>query len=162
MLATLGQFESIWGLSLTETLLVLALILVIVDLFLATDFPTYLAYVLVSIVCARQIEAHLLYRILLGLVCWFALIAFHYFIWKRVLQHLVNRVIAPDRIKFGGDGLIDGEGKIRDIDGNLMVEIRGDVWPFACEKNVSDGDRVKIMGRKGGLLIVHPKKPSKE
>lgn len=146
--------ESLWGLSLNETLIVVAVILMVIDCFLPTDIPTHLAYVIFSFVIARFFHVHFLYRILIGIVAWFATLAFHYLFWKSVLHSIANKFIAPDRCRTGVEGLIGATGEVKTIEDKNMVVIHGDLWPYTSPETVEAGDAVEVKGVNNGVLEV--------
>lgn len=150
----MNEFISWWGLSLNETLLIVALILVVVDFFLATDIPTHIAYVLVAFVVTMQIPAHLLYQILGGLVTWFVLVTFHYLVWRNVLKTVSNRFVAPDRHKLAAERAVGADGEIKDVEGKKMVSIEGDLWPIDGGDDLEPGTKVKVVAQESGAVRV--------
>jgi len=147
----------LWGLSLNQTVILVAIILVLIDIFVPSEIPTHIAYTLLSALVALNVEAHALVRIIVALLTWFSLVAFHYFIWRTFIQKLVNQVIAPDRFKGGAEGLVGTGGVIRVIEGNVMVSVSGDLWPCYGTGDWVDGEPVTIISEKGGELEVGKK-----
>ena len=143
-----------WGLPLDETLLVVALILVVVDFFLTTDIPTHVAYVLVATVVARHIPAHVLYQVLGGLGAWFALVTFHYLVWRNILQAFSNRFVAPDRHHLAAERVVGAHGEIKIVEGKTMVSIEGDLWPVEDSPAIETGTMVRIVSQKDGAVRV--------
>ena len=154
LLLVAADFFDEWGLSLNETLVIVAILLIIADFFLSSDVLTHVAYVLFCVVFARLLPVHILYQVLFGVIAWFGLVAFHYTIWKSLLHRFANRVIAPDKIKTGAEGLVGQSGKIKDIEGTMMAEINGDLWNFRCDTRVEPGDTVHVASIDKGVLIV--------
>jgi membrane protein implicated in regulation of membrane protease activity len=148
------MLTDLWGLSLNQTVILIAIILVLLDIFVPSEIPTHIAYVLVSGLLAINIDAHALVRIIIALLTWFSLVAFHYFIWRSFVQKLVNQVIAPDRFKGGAEGVIGAVGVIRVIEGNVMARVSGDLWPCFCSEDWVDGESVKVVCEKDGVLEV--------
>lgn len=144
----------VWGLSLNQTVVIVVAILVVVDFFIPTDLPTHIGYVLLCVLVAVNVDAHILVKLLCALLAWFVFVAFHYWIWRGFAQRVVDRFIAPDRIKTGGDGLVGEKGEIRDLDGVIMVRVRGDLWSCSGVEKLQGGDIVNIVGNKGGVLDV--------
>lgn len=144
----------LWGLSLNQTVILIAIILVLLDIFIPSEIPTHIAYVLVSGLVALNVDSHALVRIIVALLAWFSLVAFHYFIWRSFVQRLVNQVIAPDRFKGGAEGIIGAVGIIRVIEGNVMVRVSGDLWPCSCFGDSVDGESVTVVSEKDGALEV--------
>lgn len=143
-----------WGLSLNQTVFLLAAILIVVDFFIPNDVSTHIAYVILCGLLAINIDAHILVKILCALLAWFALIAFHYFFWKTIIQKIVNTIVAPDRFRPGADGLIGSKGIIKIVDGNVMVKVKGDLWPCIDADSIADGTPVEVTSQKNGELKV--------
>lgn len=142
-----------WGLSFEHTLLVLALLLMLTDVFFQSDVPTHIAYVLVAFVVAISFDVHFLWQAVIGVLAWFALVGFHYLLWRKVLTRLSDR-FAPDRYRSGPSALVGQEGRVKDIDGRKMVSLHGDLWRFTCAEDPPDGARVRVTGERDGELVV--------
>ena len=143
-----------WGLSFPMTLILIAVILAIVDFFILSDVPTLIAYALVCIAVGWQADAHILYRVIIGLLAWFALVGFHYAVWKRVPIAFANRVIAPDRYKEGAAGLVGSTARVKVVEGKTLICVKDDLWPFECNETLADGDAVEIIAQQNGVLTV--------
>ena len=143
-----------WGLTLNETLFILAVILIVADFFWQTDIPTHIAYIILSVLIAINIPFHFMYKILIGLLAWFAIVGFHYLFWRQFIQTIINKFIAPDKYKDGADGLVDMIGEIREIEQQKMVMVKGDLWPIDPTENVRAGEKVKVVKVKNGILTV--------
>lgn len=148
------MLTELWGLSLNQTVLLVAAILVVVDFFIPTDVPTHIAYVLLCALVAINVDAHILVRILCALLAWFALVAFHYLFWRATVQKVVNNIIAPDRFQSGADGVVGSLGTIRIVDGITMVRVKGDLWPCHGADALADGASVKVVSQTDGELEV--------
>ena len=143
-----------WGLTLNETLFILAIILIIADFFIATDIPTHIAYIILSVLIAINIPFHFMYKILIGLLAWFAIVGFHYLFWRRFIQTIINKFIAPDKYKDGADGLVDMVGEIKEVEQQKMVMVKGDLWPIDSTEDVRAGEKVKVVKVENGILTV--------
>jgi len=60
---------------------------------------------------------NLLYQILFGILIWFALVVFHYLVWRKVLEKINDKFIAPSKHVGGLEGFIGQEGIIKEIEG---------------------------------------------
>jgi len=144
-----------WGLTLNETLFILAIILIVADFFLqATDIPTHIAYIILSVLIAINIPFHFMYKILIGLLAWFAIVAFHYLFWRRLGQKIINKFIAPDKYKDGAEGLVDTVGEIKEIEQQKMIMVKGDLWPIDSTEDIRAGEKVKVVKVENGILTV--------
>jgi membrane protein implicated in regulation of membrane protease activity len=147
------SLTELWGLSLNQTVLLVAIILVVVDFFFTTDIPTHIAYILLCMLVAINIDAHILIKILCVLLTWFALVTFHYFIWRKILLKAVN-AIAPDRFRPGAEGATGDSGIISEVDGTKMVKVKGDLWPCRGVETLPEGTKVTVISAKDGILDV--------
>lgn len=147
-------FTEFLGLSLNQTFLFIAAILVVVDFFMPNDLSTHIAYILLCALLAINVDAHILVKILCSLLAWFVLVAFHYYFWKAVVQNVVDRVIAPDRFSPGAAGLIGSQGTIHVLDGNKMVKVKGDLWPCVGAEVFADGASIQVVSQQNGELKV--------
>lgn len=143
-----------WGLGLQETLLAAAFILLIADIYFQSDLASHIAYIIFSYLISTIFELHLMYQVLIGLIAWFFILGFHYFVWRVAVQRFVNSVMAPDNYKSGVEGLVNEVGVIKLIENKVMVEIRGDIWPCVVSPGLGSGDRVRVIGVDNGRLNV--------
>ena len=142
----MGSLFDSWGLSANHTLLILAVILVIVDFFVGTDILSHIAYIIFSVVIARNMPFHIMYKILIGFAAWFAIIACHYMFFRRFVQMVVDKVIAPDKYRSGTEGLISMTGSIKEVD--------GDLWPIEPNEDLRPSQEVKVTKVPNGILTV--------
>ena len=145
-----------WGLSANHTLLLLAVILVIVDFFVGTDILSHIAYIIFSVVIARNMPFHIMYKILIGLAAWFAIIVCHYMFFRNFVQKVVDKFIAPDKYRPGAEGLIGMTGSIKEVEEQKMVEVEGDLWPIEPNEDLRPGREVKVTKTQNGILTVEP------
>lgn len=136
------------------SLLLAALILILVDFFLISDVTTHIAYILICFVIARSVDAGIQYQIIVGLLSWFAVVTFHYVILRSVILKFANKFLSPDKYKTGAAGLVGETGEVVKKENTTMIRARGDLWPVAEQEKLQDGQQVKILSRKKGVLIV--------
>jgi membrane protein implicated in regulation of membrane protease activity len=140
--------------STTETLLVLALIFFLVDIFFLSDFPTFIAYVLTTTAAVINTRISFLYQILFGLIFIFILVAFHYLLWKKVLQKINSKFISPRKYIGGYEGLVGKYGVIKNIEGRLVIAIGEEIFQFETQNDVREGESYLIKDIKSSNLII--------
>jgi membrane protein implicated in regulation of membrane protease activity len=150
----MGGLADWWGLSLPQTLIVIAAILVILDILFQSDVATLIAYTLVSVAVAIWVPVHPLFRVLIGMVAWGGLVYVHYTLWREFATLLVNRVIAPTRYRSGAKGLIGTTATVKEVGGQKMVSAQGDLWSFTCSEDPSPDAKVRILAERGGVLDI--------
>jgi len=148
------MLTELWGMSLNQTVFLVAAILVVFDFFIHTDFPTHIAYILLCALVAINVDAHILVKLLCALLAWFALVAFHYCFWRATVEKVVNNIIAPDRYRSGADGVVGSHGTICIVEGTMMVKVKGDLWPCRGANDLADGTPVKVISQRHGELDV--------
>lgn len=135
-------------LSLDHTLLVIAVILIISDIFFTVDLPTILAYIIISYVVGTNIEVPTVYQILIGLVFWFLLIGFHYSFYKNLLLKFVSKYIAADRYKSKDIDFIDKTFSVIEVEGKLFIEMNDELIK-AVSSDITAGDLVQVIRIEG-------------
>jgi membrane protein implicated in regulation of membrane protease activity len=150
----MAVLENFWGLSLNQTILLIAAILFVIDFFINSDVPTHISYILLCFLVALNVHAHILVKALCGLLAWFLLVFFHYWVWKEFLQKFTDNFVAPDKIKSGPESLIGVRGEVKIIEEIRMVLVKGDLWPIAEPEKFADGDLVVIIGNIGSELFL--------
>ncbi|MCU4177313.1 NfeD family protein [Carboxylicivirga sp. N1Y90] len=142
------------SMSLTEILLVLALILIVIDIFFASDIPTHIAWVLTTLAIVININVPLLYQVLIAVLIWFALVAFHYTLWRKVLEKINDTFIAPRKHTGGIQAFIGQKGIVTEVDGKLFVNIADELHQFESEKELTVGETYQIINTKSNKLII--------
>ena len=149
------RFEEFVGLGFSEAIILIAVILIIVDIFILMDIPTLIAHSLFAFLVYWNLdEYHFLYRVIWGLVTWFVLVGIHYTIFKNIIQKLTNRLITPEVHKSTLDNLLGEQGTFRVVDGKHMVSVKGDLWPCKFIEPINDGELVEIQDSKDGILTI--------
>ncbi|MBT6685606.1 MAG: hypothetical protein HOB05_04685 [Bacteroidetes bacterium] len=144
----------IFGMTINEILIVSAIILILVDIFFASDFPTHLAYIIVTFTIAKEIDMPILYQILFGILIWVALVIFHYTIWRKVIEKINDKLIAPSKHKGGLDGFIGKEGIIKEVEGEKYIFINDEIHQFETEKEIQIGNKYIVLNIKSNKLII--------
>jgi membrane protein implicated in regulation of membrane protease activity len=144
----------ILGMTINEILIVSAIILILVDIFFASDFPTHLAYIIVTFTLAKGIDMPILYQILFGILIWIALVVFHYTIWRKVIEKINDKLIAPSKHKGGLDGFIGKEGIIKEVEGEKYIFINDEIHQFETDKEVTIGNKYLVLNIKSNKLII--------
>jgi len=144
----------IFGMTINEILIVSAIILILVDIFFASDFPTHLAYIILTFTIAKEIDMPILYQILFGILIWVALVIFHYTIWRKVIEKINDKLIAPSKHKGGLDGFIGKEGIIKEVEGEKYIFINDEIHQFETEKEIQIGNKYIVLNVKSNKLII--------
>lgn len=144
----------ILGMTINEILIVSAIILIVVDIFFASDFPTHLAYIILTATIAKEIDMPILYQILFGILMWFVLVVFHYTLWRKVIEKINDKLIAPTKHQSGIDGFIGKEGVIKEIEGEKYILINDEIHQFDSDKEITIGNTYTVKNTKSNKLII--------
>ena len=140
--------------SSTEILIVLALILILVDIFFVSDIPTLVAHILITVAIVKNINDYFLYQVLYGLIILFSLVIFHYFIWRKILEKINDRFISPRKHIDGYQGLIGKTGIIQDFDGKLVIVIGEEIFQFHSDISVNAGEMHIIKSINSSTVVI--------
>ncbi len=140
--------------TINEILIISAIILILVDIFFNSDIPTLIAYIILTFTFAKEIDMPILYQILFGILIWFALVVFHYLVWRKVLEKINDKFIAPSKHIGGLEGFIGKEGIIKEIEGEKFLFINDEIHQFETEKEVETGTKYIILKIKSNKLII--------
>ena len=131
----------------TETLLALALLLLILDVFLVSEITTVIAYILVATALVQNLEISLIYQLIIGSSLFGILLLLHFVVWRKTLQNFMNTKVAPDIFVSGQERLIGKKGVIVTLDSSVMVRIEDELVPVINEGNIfSEDDEVIVEG----------------
>ncbi len=140
--------------TINEILIVSAIILILVDIFFASDFPTHLAYIIVTFTIAKEIDMPILYQILFGILIWVALVVFHYTVWRKVIEKINDKLIAPNKHKGGLDGFVGKEGIIKEVEGGKYIFINDELHQFETDKEITIGEKYIVININSNKLII--------
>ena len=140
--------------TINEILIVSAIILILVDIFFTSDFPTHLAYIILTFTIAKEIDMPILYQILFGVLIWFMLVIFHYTIWRKVIEKINDKFIAPRKHIGGLEGFIGQEGIIKEVEGERFIFINDELHQFETDKEIVVGNKYRILNTKSNKLLI--------
>jgi membrane protein implicated in regulation of membrane protease activity len=144
----------ILGMTINEILIVSSIILILIDIFFNSDIPTHIAYILLTFTFAKEIDMPILYQILFGILIWVALVVFHYLVWRKVLEKINDKFIAPSKHIGGIEGFIGQEGIIKEIEGEKFIFINDELHQFKTDKEIKNGNKYKVLDTKSNKLII--------
>jgi len=144
----------ILGMTLNEILIVSAIILILIDIFFTSDIPTHLAYIILTFTITKEIDMPILYQIMFGILIWALLVFFHYKIWRKVIEKINDKIIAPSKHEGGLRGFIGKEGTIKEVDGEKFIFINDEIHQFETDKEIKIGDNYKILNINSNKLVI--------
>jgi membrane protein implicated in regulation of membrane protease activity len=139
-----------------QTLILLAIILLLVDIFIPTEVTTFIAYIIFSYLIAHNIDVPILSQIIVGLVSWWAMVALHYYIFRKYIRMLTDKFIAPTKIKSGIESHFGKVGEVQLIENKLMFQIEDELYFFVEQDNkqCKAGDNATIINYSNEKLTI--------
>jgi len=113
-----------------ETLIAIAIILFLLDTFIATETLSHIAIIVLCIAIFWILDTSLPWRIAISLASWFVFVCLYYLMWKQVVNHVTNRVVAPTRYKDSIESIVGKRGSIECVDGKSMCRIGDALFPI--------------------------------
>ena len=139
---------------MSEVLIALAITLILVDVFVATEFLSVVAYALISITLVDALPVSSLYAIATGVVVFGVLLVLHFQVLRGLSVLLVDKYISPTKVKSGEDALVGQAGVITDVSGKRFVRVGDQLCEFVDDGALADGTKVKVTGSDGVSLTV--------
>lgn len=141
---------------MSSFLLFITLFLILVDVFLGYEIPTHAAYVLLAIFLALHLDYTWVHKVLISILAWFALLTFHYLIWRKMIEQIHDKVIAPRKHTGGIEGMIGKRGVIKEIEGIQLLQINEELYEFENESNehIIVGNTYEILKTESNKLII--------
>ena len=141
------------GMTINEVLILSAAILLLIDIFFNSDIPTHIAYIILTFTFAKEIDMPILYQVLFGILIWVALVVFHYLVWRKAIEKINDRFIAPSKHIGGLEGFVGQEGVVKEIEGVKFLYINDELHQFETEKEIQIGNKYVVLSIKSGKLI---------
>ena len=131
----------------------------LVDVFFPTDIPTLIAYGIFSYIISTAVADSLLYQIIIGLVSWWAMAAFHFYVWRKFIKKVTDRYISPSKLQSGALAYAGKEATIYNISNNMLLKIGDELYPFMEESGLpcNSGDKVIIIKYSNDKMLVKRK-----
>lgn len=139
--------------SLNIDLLLIGIILILVDIFFASDLPTFTAILLFSIVFFNNMPFSILLNTIFTILFFFALLIIYITLWKKLENIVVNKYFAKDKYKAGVYGLKGQKATVKVVDGQSFASINGDLYPFYSNYQLKENDIFIIKDVKDGKII---------
>ncbi len=139
-----------------QTFILIAVILILIDIFLPTDITTFIAYIILSYLIAHNIDLPILYQIIIGILIWWTMVALHYTVFRKFIRRFTDKFIAPTKINSGIAAHFGKTAQIKMIDSKLLVQVEDEVYPFIEQqgRECKPGDLVTIIKYANQKLVI--------
>ncbi len=131
----------------------LGIFLIVIDIFVKTDLPTFAAYLLFTFVVYRHLPGPVIVRLTVSVIVFFAFVFLYYFVWGKFKQMIVDKFFAKDVMKSGAEALVGEAGIIRVIDGIQSAQIHGDIYPLHEPVTFPDGTPFVVKHVENGMIV---------
>lgn len=141
--------------------LAIALTIIVIDVFFETEILSVVALIGISIYFSLLFDVSVKWKVLLALLCWLALTALFYTVWKRVFAPLI-RLCLPAGSDEAIHSAVGSVGEFRLINGKTFVQWNGDLWPVDLDPSgaidtttrFTERQKVTIIGVAGGIFTI--------
>ncbi len=121
----------ILGMHWTLAVTILCLIMIAVDLiFVQGDILTFIADIIFVFVMLHFVPTdNLIWMILAGIVIYSLILTFHWFVYRKLIQAFIDKIIAPQKCKDNNEILVGQIGKICVIEEKIYIRIGDEYLP---------------------------------
>ncbi|MBQ9772071.1 MAG: hypothetical protein IJW23_09640 [Lentisphaeria bacterium] len=146
----------IFGLPWTLSFAIIAVLLLVLDLFLfQSDILTFIADLIFVPVIVHFIPVdNMLLNISIGVVIYAVILAFHWLVYRKIVKKFLN-VIAPQKLKNSNDILIGQTGKICWIEEQTFISVGDECIPCQVQ---GESPREDLAGKKAVIISWEDKK----
>jgi len=120
----------------------IGLTIVIIDVFFETEILSVSALLGISIYFSLVFDVDMKWRVLIAILCWLAVTALFYAVFKRFVSPLIRRGFTRG-MNEAIHSAVGSVGEFRLIDGKAFVYWNGDLWPVDLDgdgANSADSD----------------------
>ena len=141
---------------MNEYLIAIAITLIVIDFFIASEFPSFVAYLLISYVAVVEVDLDPLYGVAFGAVVFGILLVFHFQVLRAVSSVVIDKFISPDKIPTGDEALVGEMGRVAEVSGKRFVRVGDQLCVFLDNAQLADNTQVKVIGVQETKLVVEP------
>lgn len=138
---------------MTWIFIALAITLLLLDIWVATQFLSHLALLVFAGVAASFIDSGWEWRITVFIACYLAAIAVYYLAWKQVMAWVMNTLVAPTRHRPEFENIIGARGPVVQQRDMQFARINGILWPIQAGR-FPEGSEVVIESVADGKVVV--------
>jgi len=142
----------------------IGLTIVIIDVFFETEILSVVALLGISIYFSLLFDVDVKWRVLIAILCWLAVTALFYAVFKRFVSPLIRRGFTSGMDE-SIHSAVGSVGEFRLIDGKALVYWNGDLWPVDLdgdgtgstdteEGRYQDHDKVTIQTADKGIFTI--------
>lgn len=164
MMTDLFQLLDIDVLTFLHWMLALSLSLFILDIFIQTEFLSWLSLILFAAYFTLLIQTHWLLPIQWSFIIFFLFLVlafvFYFLEWSRVIKPIIQKSLLKHATAEHDERAVGGTGIFRIIDGQYFVEWDGILWKAVKGENcpplsqLCDCEKVTITKSEAGTLSI--------
>lgn len=140
---------------MTWIFVALAITLLLLDIWVATQVLTHLALIILAGVAASLIETGWEWRAIVFMICYLGILAAYYLLWKQFMLWFTNTFVAPTRHQPEFENIVGSKGSVVRQKDKQFARINGILWPIN-DGTFEDGASVEVLSMSNGKVTVHP------
>ena len=141
--------------SLEVYAILFGIILILIDIFFASDLPTFAAILLFCFAFFRILPvSSLLIRIILTILFFFVLLIVYITLWKKAEAVIVDKWFAKDKYLAGAEGFPGKQGTVKTVDGEKYACIDGDLYAFYEDYGLADQTEFTVKEVRDSKIVI--------
>ena len=141
--------------SLEVYAILFGIILILIDIFFASDLPTFAAILLFCFAFYRILPvSSLLVKIILTILFFFVLLIVYITLWKKAEAVIVDKWFAKDKYLVGAYGFPGKKGTVKIVDGEKYACIDGDLYAFYEDYGLADQAEFTVKEVRDSKIVI--------
>ncbi len=134
--------------------ILIGVILILIDIFISSDWPTFIAILLFCFAFFQVLQIQLIYRIIFTILFFFAILTVYITVWQKIKDYLIDKWFAKDKYNVGVYGFAGKKGTVKIVNGVKYALVNGDLYPFYQECPLEDQAVFVIREVKDGKICI--------
>lgn len=134
--------------------ILIGVILILIDIFISSDWPTFIAILLFCFAFFQVLQIQLIYKIIFTILFFFAILTIYITVWQKIKDYLIDKWFAKDKYNAGVYGFAGKKGTVKIVNGVKYAFVNGDLYPFYQECPLEDQAVFVIKEVKDGKICI--------
>ena len=133
-------------------ILCLAITLLLLDIWVQTELLSHVALLLLAWIVSTWFSVSLMWKVSIFILCYLSILVVYYTLWKKILFHFIDKVVAPNRHEVPVEGIVGRKSIVLENEGKLFLRIDGMLW-MVKEHDAEVGEDRVVSSFEDGKLV---------
>ena len=133
-------------------ILCLAITLLLLDIWVQTEILSHVALLLLAWIVSTWFSVSLMWKVSIFILCYLSILVVYYTLWKKILFHFIDKVVAPNRHEVPVEGIVGRKSIVLENEGKLFLRIDGMLW-MVKEHDAEVGEDRVVSSFEDGKLV---------